>query len=93
MPPLEEFIAAIRDVAEVLPLAENGELLQGDGRSFQLYGPTCDATDVLPGRIELPADIQPGDYLEFGCIGAYSLSGRTTFNGHYSDRIVTLTGQ
>jgi ornithine decarboxylase len=46
---------------------------------------------VLPGEVELPEDIAPGDYLEFGNIGAYSLSGRTNFNGHYSDDIVTIT--
>ena len=36
-------------------------------------------------------DIQAGDYLEFGNIGAYSISGRTDYNGFYSDRIVTIT--
>jgi diaminopimelate decarboxylase len=34
--------------------------------------------------------MRPGDYLEFGNIGAYSLSGRTRFNGHFSDNIVTI---
>jgi ornithine decarboxylase len=45
----------------------------------------------MPGEVELPADIRVGDHLEFGNIGAYSLSGRTRFNGHYSDRIVTIS--
>jgi ornithine decarboxylase len=57
-----------------------------------LYGPTCDASDVLPGEVELPADVGSGDYLEFGQIGAYSLSGRTRFNGLFSDRIVHIDG-
>lgn len=61
-------------------------------RSFRLFGPTCDATDVLPGEVELPADIRPGDHLEFSEIGAYSLAGRTRFNGHYSDEVVTIAG-
>jgi ornithine decarboxylase len=69
-----------------------GSELQATERSFKLYGPTCDGTDVLPGQIELPEDIRPGDYLEFGNIGAYSLSGRTNFNGHYSDDVVTIEG-
>ena len=68
-----------------------GEPLTGKQASFTLYGPTCDASDVLPGDVELPADIRTGDYLEFGQIGAYSLSGRTRFNGLYSDRIVHIT--
>lgn len=67
-----------------------GEALAGETRSFRLFGPTCDATDVLPGRVELPADIRPGDHVEFSNIGAYSLAGRTRFNGHYSDDVVTI---
>lgn len=68
-----------------------GEPLEGPLASFCLYGPTCDASDVLPGEVELPADLRAGDQLEFGQIGAYSLSGRTRFNGLYSDRIVHIT--
>src|SRR5690606_12348028 len=59
--------------------------LHGPAARLRLAGPTCDGTDVLPGEVELPADIAPGDHLEFGNIGAYSLSGRTSFNGHFSD--------
>ena len=70
----------------------NGERLNGQTSAFKLYGPTCDASDVLPGEVDLPADIGVGDYIEFGHIGAYSLSGRTQFNGHYSDRIVHIVG-
>lgn len=66
--------------------------LTGDTRSFRLFGPTCDATDVLPGAVELPADIRPGDHIEFSDLGAYSLAGRTGFNGHYSDAVVTIAG-
>ncbi|MEX2495990.1 MAG: hypothetical protein WD448_07880 [Woeseia sp.] len=69
----------------------DGKVMEGGGRPFQLLGPTCDGTDVLPGEVELPEAIAPGDYLEFGKLGAYSLSGRTSFNGHYSDDIVTIT--
>ena len=62
----------------------------GKQRSFRLLGPTCDSTDQLPGAVDLPEDIDTGDYLEFGHIGAYSLGGRTRFNGHYSDKIVYI---
>lgn len=69
----------------------NGQPLNGgEQRSFRLLGPTCDSTDQLPGAVELPEDIDTGDYLEFGHIGAYSLGGRTRFNGHYSDKIVSI---
>lgn len=69
----------------------DGKPLGGPASPFTLYGPTCDSSDVLPGDVDLPLDVRPGDYLEFGNIGAYSLSGRTDFNGHYSDRIVEIT--
>jgi ornithine decarboxylase len=65
--------------------------VNGDIKSFRLFGPTCDVWDRLPGEVSLPADIRVGDYLEFGCVGAYSLSGRTDFNGHHSDQIVNIT--
>lgn len=68
----------------------NGNLLEGKLRPFTIYGPTCDSADVLPGKVELPEDIRPGDHLEFGGLGAYSLSGRTNFNGRYSDHIVII---
>lgn len=67
-----------------------GRLISGETKAFRLLGPTCDSTDELPGRVELPTDIDVGDHIEFGCIGAYSLSGRTDFNGFYSDKVVTI---
>jgi ornithine decarboxylase len=69
----------------------NGEVLTGETKPFHLFGPTCDSTDMLPGAVDLPVDIQPGDYLEFCEIGAYSLTGRTNFNGFHSEQIVTIT--
>lgn len=69
-----------------------GAALPGPQRGFRLFGPTCDSTDVLPGIVPLPSDIGRGDHIEFGAIGAYSLGGRTDFNGLYSDAIVTIDG-
>ncbi len=68
----------------------NGQQLAGETKAFRVLGPTCDSTDELPIRIELPADCDVGDHIEFGSIGAYSLSGRTDFNGFYSDTVVSL---
>jgi ornithine decarboxylase len=75
-----------------LRVYRDGRPHQGEMKPFRLYGPTCDASDVLPAPIQLPADMRSGDYIEFGSIGAYSLSGRTRFNGYHSDRIVSFTG-
>lgn len=68
----------------------NGEVQDGDRRSFRVYGPTCDSFDVLPEAVELPSDIRVGDYIEFGSIGAYSISGRTQFNGFAAGETLTL---
>ena len=68
-------------------------ILGGSPRSFWLYGPTCDSGDMLPGQVELPADIDVGDYIEFGEIGAYSVSGRTDFNGFHSDTVVRIDAE
>ncbi|WP_337269649.1 type III PLP-dependent enzyme [Oryzifoliimicrobium ureilyticus] len=57
---------------------------------FKVYGPTCDSNDVLGAPISLPGDVQEGDWIEFGMMGAYSLSMRTKFNGFHTDKLVML---
>jgi ornithine decarboxylase len=69
----------------------NGKPLDGETMEFQISGPTCDSTDTLPGLVPLPADVRAGDYLEFGNIGAYSISGRTDYNGYHHYHLVTIT--
>ncbi|MCE7887600.1 MAG: type III PLP-dependent enzyme [Alphaproteobacteria bacterium PRO2] len=49
--------------------------------AFRFAGPTCDALDVMEGPFMLPADIDMGDWIEVGNLGAYSRSLRTNFNG------------
>ncbi|MBA3668375.1 MAG: type III PLP-dependent enzyme [Sphingomonas sp.] len=48
---------------------------------FSFYGPTCDDLDYMAGPFDLPADVQPGDYIEVGMLGAYGCAMRTGFNG------------
>ena len=48
---------------------------------FAFYGPTCDDGDFMKGPFMLPADIQAGDYIEIGMLGAYGCAMRTQFNG------------
>ena len=67
--------------------------LSGETQTYRLFGPTCDSTDEFPAKLELPADIAVGDHIEFGTTGAYSLSGRTAFNGFYSDDVVSFTDE
>ncbi len=49
--------------------------------AFSFYGPTCDDMDFMRGPFLLPADVQAGDYLEIGMLGAYGCAMRTAFNG------------
>ncbi|HEX7759104.1 MAG TPA: type III PLP-dependent enzyme [Caulobacteraceae bacterium] len=60
---------------------EKGGEVSGVLRPFKLYGPTCDAIDVMPGPFWLPEDIDEGDFVEIGMIGAYGVAMATRFNG------------
>jgi len=53
--------------------------------AFSLYGPTCDDLDHMAGPFMLPADVEAGDYIEIGMLGAYGTAMRTRFNGFGSD--------
>jgi ornithine decarboxylase len=59
-------------------------------KTWRLYGPTCDGLDALPTPYLLPDNIEAGDWIEFGMLGAYSLCVRTHFNGFYPNKMVTL---
>jgi len=48
---------------------------------FRFYGPTCDSLDVAAGPFLLPLDIQEGDLIEIGQLGAYGVAMGTRFNG------------
>ncbi|MBR0551921.1 type III PLP-dependent enzyme [Stakelama marina] len=57
---------------------------------FSFYGPTCDDLDHMAGPFELPGDVQAGDYIEIGMLGAYGSAMRTAFNGFGSDETVIV---
>ncbi|EKV26281.1 Ornithine decarboxylase [Caenispirillum salinarum AK4] len=62
-----------------------------EGRSdFQLFGPTCDSVDSMPGPHRVPDDVRAGDWLEIGMMGAYSNALRTRFNGFNVERFVEI---
>lgn len=64
-----------------------------DLRPFSFYGPTCDSADVMRGPFLLPADVQEGDWIEIGQLGAYGACLRTAFNGFDRARIVEVADQ
>jgi ornithine decarboxylase len=57
---------------------------------YSFYGPTCDDIDHMAGPFLLPADIQPGDYIEIGMLGAYGSAMRTAFNGFTNGETVIV---
>lgn len=50
-------------------------------QEFRVFGPTCDSTDKVEMPFLLPGDVQPGDVIEIGHMGAYSKVMRSGFNG------------
>jgi len=67
--------------------------LANEARPLKLFGPTCDSGDALPRPFELPADLAPGDWVEFGLMGAYTIACRTAFNGFYPDTMAEIGGE
>ena len=55
-----------------------------------VFGPTCDSLDRLPDGLGLPRDTQPGDYVLFEGMGAYSVAMSTAFNGYGLRDVVTV---
>ena len=55
---------------------------QSRNADFTFFGPTCDSMDAAQGPFSLPADIDEGDYIEIGMMGAYGVCMATRFNGY-----------
>lgn len=75
---------ALFDAAHVgwrFPVEMLRESSGGESAEFAFYGPTCDDMDYMAGPFILPADIDAGDYIEIGMLGAYGCAMRTEFNG------------
>jgi len=60
---------------------------------FSFYGPTCDDMDHMAGPFMLPADVDTGDYIEIGMLGAYGCAMRTGFNGFGSVDTIEVTDE
>jgi len=63
---------------------------RGPTQICSVFGPTCDALDVVSLAEELPGDLQLGDYLYSEQIGAYSHASSTYFNGFPPATVVHL---
>ena len=60
-------------------------------KPFRFYGPTCDSIDHLPGPFWLPEDVNEGDYIEIGMLGAYGVAMNNRFNGYGDTLTVEVT--
>jgi len=70
---------------------EDAHEVEGPLKPFRFYGPTCDSLDHMPGPFWLPEDIQEGDYIEIGMLGAYGVAMNTRFNG-FGDAETAIVG-
>jgi len=69
------------------------EPVTGDEEHLEVFGPTCDSMDRLPVPLPFPAGIRAGDWIEFGTMGAYSVSNRTHFNGFFPNTFIEIRGE
>ena len=77
-------------IDRIIAVSPAGEARKGEIRPRVIFGPTCDSVDRLPGEVDLPADLQEGDYLLFSGMGAYSTATNTQFNGFGALSIATV---
>ncbi|RDC59619.1 Ornithine decarboxylase [Alteripontixanthobacter maritimus] len=87
---------ALFDAAHVdwrFPVAALDSGLTRPPAEFSFYGPTCDDADYMKGPFLLPEDIQAGDYIEIGMLGAYGAVMKTGFNGFGAAEHITVTDE
>ncbi|MCK0128634.1 type III PLP-dependent enzyme [Erythrobacter sp. F6033] len=87
---------ALYDAAHVawrFPVSALEDDLRDGLEDFAFYGPTCDDADYMAGPFPLPADIQAGDYIEIGMLGAYGAAMKTGFNGFGDAECVIVTDE
>ena len=63
-------------------------LKKGPKELCTVFGPTCDALDVVSMSENLPSTLERGDLLYSKNIGAYSIASSTTFNGFPPAKVV-----
>ncbi len=61
--------------------------------AFSFYGPTCDDLDHMTGPFLLPDDVNAGDFIEIGMLGAYGCAMRTRFNGFGAEAVHVVSDE
>ena len=80
----------VPDLEPPFRVIRDGKFIEGETKSFKVFGPTCDPLDVLPHRLDILATLREDDYIEFGSLGAYGLATMTNFNGYGGNAIVAV---
>ena len=78
---LEQSVVDLRFPAQAW---REGRPLPPGSASYHVFGPTCDPIDRLLRPAALPDNLQVGDHVEFGLLGAYGSATATSFNGFRS---------
>lgn len=84
---LEQYMSRVKLPIKVY---RDGFILGGPTSGFSAFGPTCDSADRLPFALQLPDQIDEGDWIEFGLMGAYGSATSSRFNGYSSERYVEV---
>ena len=63
---------------------------EGDSEICAVVGPTCDSFDKISLSVELPWNLEVGDFLCTENIGAYSTASSTKFNGFDGAKILHI---
>lgn len=77
-------------IDRIAVVSPDGLRRNGEARPRVIFGPTCDSVDRLPGEVDLPGDLEEGDFLLFSGMGAYSTATNTRFNGFGDAQIATV---
>ena len=80
----------VPDLKPPFRLIRDDKEIEGVAKSYKVFGPTCDPTDVLPHRLDMYQGIREGDFIEFGTLGAYGIATATRFNGYGDHKIVAV---
>lgn len=77
-------------VDRIAVLSPSGSPRGGAAVARVVFGPTCDSLDRLRDLVALPGEMEEGDFVLFGGMGAYSTATATRFNGYGALDIVTV---
>lgn len=80
------FNCTVFDHAEPVPFALRGGGTGGPLVPCSLWGPTCDSMDRVLEEALLP-ELQPGDWVVFENMGAYTLCAASNFNGFQAPEV------